>query len=536
MGEKEKTVSAKTGTYIGVTDGYTVEFRGVHYAAPVGLWEHPQPLKTTRADVINAKQYGPTCIQPYNVGEPTSTGPTANDCLYLNIATKDNDNKNKPVLLYMHGGSYLTGGGADPITCGRNLVSILPEGEDMVVVTVGYRLGIFGSLDLSLLEGENEYGDTRSLFLEDEIAALRWVYENIEAFGGDPSRITVSGQSAGSMSVLFLIANEEARKYIHGGIAQSGFPTFGMSSPEIKKKLSRNIFGALGIKTVEDFKKTDEQFWRDHYMETLVPNVDLICPRVQDGTAIKEDYWQCIVDGAAKGIPLMIGVGSGEMDLLWKQKDGSLTTADFMMDRLYSHFADFGHCPGQILPADHQDAIDEYMTGHEGEFRRAVDLYAAFATTIGMYNYANEQSRHADTFVYVWDWMPDSNLLTMPEMESHFSPYGRSLHCAELPVLFNSGDVGYECIGRWWMSYLDDPQFHKLPKEVVPYEYALRTAMTWYSFAKNGDPNNDYIPQWPKYDPQTHAHMYMSDEWKIKPDWVIEDMDILLKIKPTPLK
>lgn len=535
--KKLTTAVAKTGTYIGFSENNIKEFLGISYSVPVGFWGHPGQPETTSKDEIEAFEYGPACIQPYDIGEISSLGKTKNDCLNLNIWTKDNEDGYKPVMFYMHGGSYVSGGGNDPITCGRNIVEILPEGEDAVVITISYRLGIFGSMDLTVLEGDtSEYSNTLALFLEDELTALKWVYENIKAFGGDPENITIFGQSAGSMSVAYLMANEEARKYISKGIMESGIPAFGLASKEIKETMSKNVFHALGIRTIDDLLKKDDDFWKEHYMEIFIPNVNTICPRVIDGKLINETFWEDFVHGAAAGIPLMIGMCSGEMDLIRYKQDYTPATAEELVQNLFNHYKPLCPCPGQMNPEENRELVDEFMEHGDDKIKSALDLYGAFATGIGIYKYAEVQSKYSDTYLYIWDWMPDANKLTMPKFESAFSPYGRSVHCAELPVLWNSGDIGYETLSHWWMMYHDDQDFHKQPKEIVPQELALKTAITWYSFAKTGNPNNDLIPYWPTYNGDTKPQMYMSLDWKVKNGYAIDGLETLMHIDPRPVK
>lgn len=526
-------VITKTGTYIGTSENNINEFLGIRYSAPVGYWMHPKQPETTSKDIIEALKYGPACIQPYDIGELSSLGKTCNDCLNLNIWTKSNNDIGKPVMFYMHGGSYISGGGNDPITCGKNIIEVLPDGEDAVVITISYRLGIFGCMDLTVLEGDTSaYSDTLALFLEDELTALRWVYENIEAFGGDPHNITIFGQSAGSMSVAYLMANKEARNYISKGIMESGIPGFGLATKDAKKEMSLRVFESLGIKTIDELLTCGDEFWHEHYEKILGPNLDVICPRVPDGKLIRETFWEDFVNGVAGSIPLMIGIGSGEMDLIRYNKGKIPATADEIIKNLFDKYIPAGAPPGQLRPQGHETLIKKFMDKGSDEIKKALDLYAAFATGIGTYQYANAQSRYTSTYLYVWDWMPDANLLTQPKFKSAFSPYGRSVHCAELPVLFNSGDIGYEVLSHWWMMYYEDQKFNKQSKDIVPNELVLKTVMTWYSFAKKGDPNNALIPIWPKYDALTRPAMNMSLEWKVKNEWAIEDLDILMRVEP----
>lgn len=535
-------ITAKTGTYIGKTRDNLREFLGIEYSKPVGFWEHPSQPTTTSEDEIEALNYGPACLQPYDIGEPASLGivsGNANDCLNLNIWTKNNDDKGKPVMFYMHGGSYVSGGGNDPITCGANLINLLPDGEDAVVITISYRLGIFGSLDLRVLEGDtSNYQDTMALFLEDELCALRWTYENVEAFGGDPENITIFGQSAGGMSVAYLMSNEEARQYIAKGIIESGIPGFGLEPNESKTEMSKELFELLGIKTIDDLLEKDDEYWKEHYMESFIPFVNRICPRTFNGKVLKETYWEDFANGCAKGIPLMIGLGSGEMDMVAKKpgdgEDGVVdATPEDVLGALYGKYRDAGFCKGQMQPLKNMEKNEAYMASGENKLKRAIDLFAAYGTGIGTYKYADAQSKHTDTYLYCWDWMPDASPLTLPKHESAFSPWGRSCHCAELPVLWDSAAIGYRYLGHWWMDYYEDQDFKDMPAEVVPRAFHEQAALTWYSFAKTGNPNNDLIPEWPKYNSETRPAMFIKPDWEVKNDWIIEDLDQLMSIEVT---
>ena len=529
-------VAAKTGTYVGKLEDGIREYLGIRFAKPVKLWEMPEYPDTTEKDVIKVQEYAPSCIQPVSPDEPASLGAMSTDCLTLNIWTKDNDVKGKPVMLYIHGGSYVNGGNNDPITCGKGFIEQLPEGEDVVIVKINYRVGIFGCFDLSVLEGySSKYENSTVLHLVDQIAALKWTNENIEAFGGDPNNVTLFGQSAGSMSIAYLMAHEEARKYFKRGIMQSGVPFFGIATKEAKNELAKNMFADLGIKSIEDLAKTDDAFWIKAYEDYFGKYAGAICPRVCDDKYIKDDYWKEVERGNAKNISLMIGATSGEMDMnKYNLVDPSkVNTADDVLDFLYSMFDDTGNAAGQLTPLPYDDVINEYIESGEDNLKRALNVFGAFATQMGSMIYANCQSKWRDTYCYSWNWMPDATLLSKSGQKVKFSDWGRALHCGELPVLFNSGDAAYPALSTWWLFFLGDDLKESVDKDIVPEELVKKTVMTWYSFAKTGDPNNALIPEWKPYDEKEKNMMLMDSKWALKTDILMEDSHILMKIQPT---
>jgi len=190
-------------------------FRGIPYAAPpVGAlrFAAPQPPKPWQ-DARDAGEYGDSAVQPKSPLPGMTVGPQSEDCLSLNIFTPAADGARRPVLFWIHGGGFVTGGSSQALYEGRALV----ERGDVVLVTVNYRLGVLGYLDLPELDGA-----TANAGQLDQIAALRFVRDNIERFGGDPRNVTIFGESAGGMAVSALLAMPAARGLFHKAIAQSG--------------------------------------------------------------------------------------------------------------------------------------------------------------------------------------------------------------------------------------------------------------------------------------------------------------------------
>ncbi|HET7267976.1 MAG TPA: carboxylesterase family protein [Oleiagrimonas sp.] len=211
------------GTLSGIHDPTTGldEFKGVPYAAPPvdGLrWKPPQPVAAWQG-VRKADHFGPRCMQRAIYGDMVfrSDG-MSEDCLYLNVWTPALDTgKSLPVLVYFYGGGFIAGDGSEPRYDGASMAQ-----RGIVTVTVNYRLGVFGFLALPALAAESPHHATGNYGLLDQAAALRWVKRNIAAFGGDPDRITIAGESAGSMSVSALMASPLSRDLMQQAIGESG--------------------------------------------------------------------------------------------------------------------------------------------------------------------------------------------------------------------------------------------------------------------------------------------------------------------------
>ncbi len=190
-------VKCHNGSFVGRADGDVVAFRGIPFAKPpVGAlrWKRPAPVDDNDG-IFEAYYNGKSPIQTEWHTELASYYPQGEDCLYLNIWKNPScADQKKSVMVFLHGGAYGWGGTADPMYDGKNFVTANP---DIILVTVAYRIGLMGFVDLSYLDGGEDYPDAPNLGLLDQIEALRWIRKNIAAFGGDPDNVTVFGESAG---------------------------------------------------------------------------------------------------------------------------------------------------------------------------------------------------------------------------------------------------------------------------------------------------------------------------------------------------
>lgn len=333
---KDGTVKTACGTVAGISrDGY-FEFLGIPYAKPpVGAlrWRAPVPMEPWEG-VYQADHFGHKCIQKdegpgfykkefheqesYEVAEDE-------DCLYLNIWTPAKKEKDAlPVALWIHGGAYLGGHGGEVEFDGREFCK-----RGVILVTINYRVNIYGFLAHPWLSAENERGISGNYGIFDQIAALEWVYENIRAFGGDPERITVFGQSAGAQSVQTLVSTELTKNRIKGAILQSGgsYRTGLLTDLTLEEAMEYGAqFVALtGAKSLDELRAMTPQELAgaaDQFIAKLfVPGKKLALAPNIDQYLLKDGYYALMDQGAVKEIPYLLG-STGDDILVDKKARG----------------------------------------------------------------------------------------------------------------------------------------------------------------------------------------------------------------------
>ena len=241
-------VDTVSGPVRGADDGRVSSWKGVPYAAPpVGdlRWRAPHPALPWSA-VADASAYGFVCPQPVDPRIPFDLGaPQDEDCLTLNIwASSDTAaGDDKPVMVWLHGGAYIIGSASQPLYDGR----VLAADGGAIVVTVNYRIGALGFLDLSEFDSSRRRFDT-NLGLRDVLAALRWVRDNIAAFGGDPDRVTLFGESAGAGIITTLLTSPAAEGLFSAAIAQSS-PATSVYDISRAHGITRLVLDKLGMTT-----------------------------------------------------------------------------------------------------------------------------------------------------------------------------------------------------------------------------------------------------------------------------------------------
>ena len=302
-------VRTRTGIYVGDKYKNTLAFLGIPYAKPpVGAlrWKAPEALPSSQT-VHEAKHFGSSAIQVEHQGSIVKYHRQSEDCLTLNIATaKEKTKAKKPVLVLFHHGDFASGGTVDPLSYGGDYVN---THQDVVFVSFNYRLGIFGFIDLSEVPGGESCPDALNLGLLDQIAALKWIKENISAFGGDPERITVIGFESGATSICLLAASEQAKGLFQRAFIFNGSPDAAYETPENSRALASALLKETNTSTMAELQQLDTGTLKDA-AQKLWTN---LCAPTCDGTLVPADVYQAYKNGAASGIEFIVGITKGEM-------------------------------------------------------------------------------------------------------------------------------------------------------------------------------------------------------------------------------
>jgi para-nitrobenzyl esterase len=314
-------VTIDTGTLEGVVDSTSgvYLFRGVPYAAPpVGelRWKPPQPAKSW-SGVRDAKQLGHNCIQhqPYSDIDPFAAG-ISEDCLYLNVWTSSLDARaaKKPVLVWIHGGGFFAGFGGEERHNGGRLAQ-----KGAVVVTLNYRLGALGFMAHPAFAAQSPHHAAGNYGLLDQIAALQWVKRNIARFGGDPSRVTIFGESAGGMSVGSLIASPLAKGLFQRAILESGTGVgVGIAPRETSAAVARELADSLGVRGSDSdvaprLRALDPNAVLQASLHLGRQGEPRFWPTV-DGWVLPHPVDSAILTGAANIVPVIAGSNRDEGD------------------------------------------------------------------------------------------------------------------------------------------------------------------------------------------------------------------------------
>ncbi|WP_033213794.1 carboxylesterase/lipase family protein [Streptomyces virginiae] len=484
-------VDLPAGRLRGAIDGGVTVFRAVPYAAPpVGdlRWRPARP-HAGWSGTRDATTDGPSAPQMYmEGGDPVLGGhgspPFGEDCLTLNVWTPAADDARRPVLVWIHGGGFVSGSGSLPGYSGRTFA----RDGDLVVVSINYRIGPLGYL----YPGENgdgvgddggDGGEGGNFWLTDQLAALRWVKENIAAFGGDPDCVTVAGQSGGAVSTAALAGHPRTEGLIRRVILQS--PPFGLDLPGPAAYLERTA-AYLELAGAKDLAELRTVPWP----ELIAAGGGLFAQTVRWG------YWptpflpvidevtltghpaQALLGGAAAGIDVMIGWTREEANFGFALDEGyAAATREQVVDRIAETF---GSEAAEGVYAAYERArpgarpADVLMDLITDELFRVPALRLAEA--------------RAEAGSPVWAYQFD---LPTPAYEGRLG----AAHCLELPFVFDNFD-------QWSHA----PFLAGLAPAVRDgLAYAMHRA--WIAFVRTGDPNHPDLPRWRPYDTGTRTTM-----------------------------
>jgi para-nitrobenzyl esterase len=487
-------VETGCGRVEGVEEGGVEVFRGIPYAASAagaGRWRPPAPREPW-SGVRDARRPGPMAPQaPGMISKLLGDSGLAmdEDCLSLDVWTPSADAARRPVLVWIHGGSFNTGSGSLAVYDG----GALARRGDVVVVTFNYRLGALGFLPLPELARE-EGGAPGNFGLLDQIAALEWVRANIAGFGGDPGQVTLFGQSAGAMCAATLVGTPRARGLFHRVILQSGAAQ-SVHAPETAERVSAAFLAELGVRAGDTAALRALPVGalleaQGRTLERLRPEIgELAFQPSVDGALLPEQPLEAIRAGAAAGLPLLIGTTRDE----WKFYGlGDPKAAQLDEEGLLRRFR--RGLPGVDASGNSlaERVVETYRAARAGRAGVApTDLWFAIQTDRWFRHAAMRLAEvHAAhepaTWAYLFTW--DS-----PGLEGRLG----ACHALDIPFVF--GAAGNPSL-RWLIG--DDPGAGIL---------AERVQDAWLAFARHGEPGHPGLPQWPVYDGDRRATMLLGD-------------------------
>lgn len=462
----QPVVSAPAGSVRGETaDGVDV-FRGIPYAAPPTGWRRWRPPAEAPRwrGVRDATQFGPACPQPVARGAsiyaPAEAPPMSEDCLSLNIWAPE-DARDAPVFFWIHGGSLTSGAGSEAMYDGARMAAR----HGIVVVSINYRLGVLGYLAHPALSAESRRGVSGNYGLLDQIAALKWVKANIGAFGGDADNVTIAGESAGALSVLYLMATPQAQGLFHRAVAQSAYM---LSTPELRSAryggFAAEAIGVwlqaqLGKQSLAEMRAMDAQA-----LAVAAPTTGYIPWGVIDGEVLPEQLVQIFDQGQQARVPLLVGFNQGEirtLRILAPPPPADAATYEAAVRERYGDLADafLALYPSSDLAESVLAAPRDALYGWTSERMARIQTRDGRPAYLYLFDHAYPATEAAGLHAF---------------------------HAAEIPYVFGAADR----LPPRWPAIPDTPVERALSDAMMAY---------WASFARTGVPTAPGQPDWPAY-------------------------------------
>ncbi|HTL15905.1 MAG TPA: carboxylesterase family protein, partial [Patescibacteria group bacterium] len=456
LAQQPEPVKLDLGLVQGTSEDQLTVYRGIPFAAPpVGdlRWRAPQPAAKWEG-VRQTTRFGPKPIQVSRNGSDMSE-----DCLYLNVWTPATSSKDRiPVLVWIYGGGFSGGSTSEPNYSGEKLAK-----KGVVLVSIAYRVGQLGFLAHPDLSAETTNHVSGNYGLLDMIAGLQWVHKNIAAFGGDPNKVTIFGESAGGIAVSMLCGSPLAKGLFHGAISQSG-GSFGPPRP--------TTFPGENLKRLPDAERAGESYAKTAGVSSI-PELRKVAPDklpagrslgsswpIIDGWVIPDDQYKLYAADKYNDTPILAGYNSDE--------GASFSPAKTPEDYIASVKARYGKFAEDLLKA--------YPVGSNTVPKTARDLMrdAAFGWHTWIWARLQSKAGKSKVFYYYFDQHPD-----YPE-DSPRAGYG-SPHGMDVAYVFQHLN-------------LNNPQTTKADLEISE---AISTY--WVNFAKHGDPNGEGLAAWPVF-------------------------------------
>jgi para-nitrobenzyl esterase len=485
-------VSTRSGQVQGIVVNGVSRFLGIRYAAPpVGALrfkpaQDPEPWK----GIDVALGYGAPCMQAASEDwlQPNNDIPFAllavlgtnedvkinnEDCLYLNVWTPAVDAAKRPVMVWIHGGAFSFGAGSEPLYDGTNLA----RRGDVVVVTLNHRLNAFGYMDLSGIGGP-AYADSVNLGQLDLVKGLQWVHDNIAAFGGDPSNVTIMGESGGALKVSYLLGMPAAKDLFQKAIIQSGPGIQGRNEEAVKQR-SVAILKAAGMKEFsQQWLETvrPEKLVKAYLGATVDEEIAVWLRPVTDGKTLPRDPFSPDASPLADAVPLLIGWNKDELNLM-TGLSGDLSkpvTDEQLRERAAKMYCGKGLQVLAELRKIHPDYSPAYLMTAMGTAMTSLNTVTLAE---------RKAAQHAPVYVYEFTW-------ETPILNGLF----KTPHFLDVPFMFDN-----IAAAEAWVGSGADQQ-----------KLAGQMSDAWIAFARSGNPNTPGRPFWPRYDSQRHATMLLN--------------------------
>jgi para-nitrobenzyl esterase len=490
--ELPKEVKIESGQITGVPgrNHSIIVFKGIPYAVPpVGdlRWRPPQPVKPWEG-IKACDKFGPSAMQapqaPFMMWSTefiidTSLG-YSEDCLTLNVWTDaDSSDGKRPVLLFIHGGAYTSGGSSCEIYDGEGLAK-----KGVVVVTINYRLGVFGFFTHPTLSAESENRVSGNYGILDMIAALKWVKQNIAAFGGDPDNVTIQGQSAGASAVNVLLLSPLAKGLFHRAIPQS-FNLLNRKMPTLSEMEAAGLESAITDNNGTPMDRSDDRIITA-FGSKLLPEMramraeDLLAvsfpssPHV-DGYVLPDDMLEVLKAGHQNDVPVLIGMVEGDAMLFSGGFGGQPVNLETYLKSATEKYGEYADKFLALYPANNDAEASAQNRESSLDNLNVLSYYSGKARSI---------KGKTDTYIYFF-----THVMPGPQSSTH-----GAFHTADVPYSLN------------YLSPLRGDYWTKLD-----YDIGNRMSEYWVNFMKVGDPNGQELPEWPAWKDGELGFMELGD-------------------------